>query len=90
MMLIGDKVLVFEGGCVGRTVFDQAAESTAFEVIDACDIILIIKPQSVPHENQMHLLIVLHFDGVNAVDARYERISVLFEMGVELGQDILQ
>ena len=90
MMLILDKVLVFEGGRVGRAVFDQAAESTAFKVIDACDIILIIKPQSVAHENQMHLLIVLHFDGVDAIDARYQRVSVLFEMSMELGQDILQ
>ena len=38
----------------------------------------------------MHFLIVLHFDGVYAVNARDERVSIVLEMCMELRQDFLE
>ena len=38
----------------------------------------------------MHFFVVLHFHSIDAVNARNERILVLFEMLVELRQDFLE
>ena len=43
MMLIADKVLVFESGASRCATLDQSAKGASFEIVDACYIILIIK-----------------------------------------------
>ena len=70
MMLVRHKVLVFKSGSMRGAIFDEAAESAALEIIDARNIVCIVEPQSVPHQDQMHLLVVLHLDGIDTIDAR--------------------
>ena len=38
----------------------------------------------------MNLLIILHFNCVYAIDARNERVLVILEMSMELGQNVTQ
>ena len=73
MVLIADEVLVLQSGCVVGAPLDIPAEQTAFEVVDACDIILVVKSERVPHKDQVNLFIAFHLDGVDAIDARNER-----------------
>ena len=90
MMLIGGEVLVFQSRGMSGAIFNQATEKASFEVVNAVDVVLVIEAKSVAHQNEMHFLIVLHFDGVYTVNARDERISILLEMRMELRQDFLE
>ena len=71
-------------------ILNQPAEKAAFEIINSINIVFIIKAQCVTHQNQMHFLVVLHLNGVNAVDARDERVFILLQMCVKLRQDLLK
>lgn len=71
-------------------IFDLSIERTPFKIIDTRDIVFTVKPQSVTHQDQMHLLVILHFNCVDTIDARDERGLVRFEMGMDLGQDFSQ
>ena len=82
-MLIGDKILVFQSRCVLSPAFDLPAECAAFQVIDATDIVFIVEPQSVAHQHQVHLLVVLHLDSVDAVDPRQYRCRIPFQVLVQ-------
>ena len=90
MMLIRHKVLVLQRRRMRCTILHQATERTALQIVNACNVIFIIESQRVAHQDQMHLIIVLHFHCIDAIDARNQRIRVLFQMLVELGQDLLQ
>ena len=68
-MLIGDEVLVFQSRCVLCPALDLSAEGATFQVIDATNIIFIVEPKCVSHEHQVHFLVILHLDCVDAVDS---------------------
>ena len=70
MMLVSHIVLVFKSRCVGRTALLKTTVGAAFKIIDACNVILVVKAQSVSHQYQMDLFVVLHFDCVNTIDSR--------------------
>ena len=78
MVLVHDEVLVLEGRSVRRTVLDQAAKCAALQIIDASDVIFVVKSERVSHQDEMHLFVVLHLNRVDAVDSRDERFFVLF------------
>ena len=40
----------------------------ALQVVDARDLVFVVEAQRVPHQNQVHFLVVLHLDRVHAVD----------------------
>lgn len=69
MMLIGDKVLILKCGRMGGTSLNKATEGATLEIIDARDVILVIKTQSVSHQNKMYLFVVLHLNGVDTIDS---------------------
>ena len=68
-MLIADEVLVLERRRMLRTALDQTAESAALQIVDATNIILIVEPQGVAHQHQVHFLVVLHLNSVDTVDS---------------------
>ena len=82
-MLVCDEVLVFQSRCVLSPALDLPTEGAAFKVIDATDIVFIVEPQGVAHEHQVHLLVVLHLDSVDAVDPRQYRRWIPFQVLVQ-------
>ena len=68
-MLVCDEVLVFQSRCMLSPALDLPTEGAAFQVIDATNIIFIVEPKCVSHEHQVHFLVILHLDCVDAVDS---------------------
>lgn len=89
MVLILYEVLVLECCPATFPTFDLTTELTALKIIDSRHIIFVVKTQRVAHHYQVYLLIVLHFDGVDAVYAGQERCGVLFQVLVEAWEDFL-
>lgn len=88
MVLVAHKVLVFQSRCVRSSALYLPTESAPFQIVDSLHIVFVVKPESVAHEDEVHLLIVLHLDRVDAVDARQERVGVLLQVLVHLGQNL--
>ena len=80
MVLIHDKVLVLQSRCVLCESFDTSTKRAAFQIIDARYVLRIIESKRITHQYQMDLLVILHRHGVDTVDARQERLWVLFEV----------
>jgi hypothetical protein len=59
--------------------FHKSTKSTAFQVIDARHIVFVFKAQRITHQDQVHLLIVLHL----------HRVRVLFQILVQLWKNLL-
>ena len=89
VVLVRQKVLVLQRRRALQAPLDEAAVVAALEVVDAGDLVLVVEAQRVPHQNQVHFLVVLHLDCVHAVDAREQRCRVLLEVLVQLRQDLL-
>ena len=69
--------------------FHKSTKSTAFQVIDARHIVFVFKAQRITHQDQVHLLIVLHLHSVNTVYAGKKRVRVLFQILVQLWKNLL-
>ena len=69
--------------------FHKSTKSTAFQVIDARHIVFVFKAQRITHQDQVHLLIVLHLHSVNTVYAGKKRVRVLFRYLCSFGRIFL-
>ena len=70
MVLVSDKVDVFKGRCVRGSALFLTAVGATLEVIDTCDVVLVVEAQGVTHQYQMDFLVILHLDSINTIDSR--------------------
>lgn len=69
VVLVSDEVLILQCRCVRCTSLDTAIEHATLQVVYPRDVVFIVEAKSVPHKDQVHLLVVFHLDRVDTVDA---------------------
>jgi len=68
VVLVLNEVLIFQCGAALDSAFDFSAIKAAFQVVNASDFIFVIEAECVAHEDEVHFLVVLHLDGVHAIN----------------------